>query len=107
MMSAEDENRLNRESSRVWDEFCGRVAGLATLEEASAFLAKMPPRTSPDFGFHVNFANFLLMLAAPKSATTAERDLYAQFIERVDAAGRMKRSTAAKIIAALRRPITS
>jgi hypothetical protein len=72
---------------RAWEEFRPRLAALRTYAEAQRLLARAPPPDSPGRRYYSNLATFLQVFGVPAGASHAEKELYLQFVWRLDAAG--------------------
>jgi hypothetical protein len=75
---------------RAWEEFRPRLAALRTYAEAQLLLARAPPPDSPGHQHYTNLATFLQVFGVPAGSSHAERALYLQFIQRLDADGALK-----------------
>lgn len=97
-----DEQRSIREL-QAWETFRDRVVELQTLADARALLDQPPDDAGQQY--YLNLADFLLTFAIPPTANRAERELYLRVLDRLAAAGEVKRSAAVPALAALRRSL--
>jgi len=99
---AEREHEWAQAERRVWEEFQPRLASLQTFEEAAELVLSAPPADSPGRRYYSNLGFFMQQFNVPNGANGTERHLYAQLIQRLDAAGALKPGTAPGILEALR-----
>jgi hypothetical protein len=88
---------------RVWNEFRPRLDVLQTNAEALQIVAEAPPSDSPGRRYYSNLGFFLQAFTVPMGSSDAEKALYLQFIQRLDAAGVLKPGAAQKVKEDLRR----
>ncbi len=88
---------------RVWDEFRPWLAALSSYADALKLVAEAPPPDSPGRRFFSNLGFFLQGFSTPGGSSGEERALYAQLIERLDAAGELKPGAGKQIADKLRR----
>jgi hypothetical protein len=72
---------------RAWEEFRPRLAAVRTVAEAQRLLARAPTPGSPGHRYYANLSTFLQVFGVPAGASHAEKELYLQFVWRLDAAG--------------------
>ncbi len=99
---AEREQEWAEADRRVWDQFRPREA-LASFGEAQSLANEAPPPDSPGRRYYSNLGFFLQSFAVPMGSSYAEKALYLQFIQRLDAAGALKPGTGQKVQEELRR----
>lgn len=75
---------------RVWASFRSKLDALRTLEDAWSLVAEAPRPDTPGRRYYSNLNFFLEEFRVPMNSTSDEKALYAQFIERLDAAGTLK-----------------
>jgi len=92
-----DQERADAER-RVWDAFRPRLDALQTFLEAKKLMAESPPPDAPGRRYYSNLAFFLQAFIVPMGSSYAEKALYVQFNQRLDAAGELKSGAGQKVI---------
>src|SRR4051812_9805806 len=75
---------------RVWEAFRPRLEALQTMAQAVQLMNEAPPADAPGRQYHVNLGFFLGAFTVPAGTSYAEKDLYLQFVRRLNAAGELK-----------------
>jgi hypothetical protein len=99
---AEQAYERERADRQVWNEFEPQLAALTAIDEAMMLLARAPGVDAPGRRYYSNLGFLLHQFAVPNGASARERALYAQFIQRLEAAGQLNADTAQQILQALR-----
>jgi len=86
---AERQRERDEANHRVWEQFQPKLASLQSYEDGEKLVAEAPHPDAPGRGYYSNLAFFLQNLSFPNGAGYAERVLYVQFLERMDAAGQL------------------
>jgi hypothetical protein len=87
---------------RVWDQFHPRLEASASFIEAQLLVKEAPPPDSPGRRYYSNLGFFLQAFTIPKGSSYAEKALYLQFIQRLDATGALKSGVGQKVQEELR-----
>jgi hypothetical protein len=100
---ARDRERADADR-HAWEQFHPRLAALTTYDEARLLVSETPPPDSPGRRYYSNLGFFLSgSMVPPLGSSYAEKALYLQFIQRLDAAGALKPGARQKVQEALRR----
>jgi|GEM_PF-1943216 len=75
---------------REWEIFRPKLDALQTYAEALKLVAEAPRPDAPGRRYYSNLGFFLQAFTVPMGSSHAERALYLQFIQRLDAAGSLK-----------------
>lgn len=83
-----DQERANAQR-RAWEQFSPKLDALTSLGEARSLIAEKPRLDSLDRLYYTNLELFLMsnFKMVPDGSIYAEKQLYLQFIQRLDAAG--------------------
>lgn len=87
---------------RAWEEFLPKLAALQTFVEAQLLVARGPRPDAPGRRYYSNLGFLLEGFTVPAGSNQTERELYIQFIQRLEAAGALKPGAAPGIVATLR-----
>lgn len=90
---------------REWEIFRPKLDALQSYDEAKRLVAEAPPPDTPGRRYYSNLGFFLQAFTVPMGSSHAERGLYLQFIQRLDAAGKLKPGARQQIEDALRHAI--
>jgi hypothetical protein len=87
---------------REWETFRPRLNALQSYTDAVRLVAETPPPDAPGRRYYSNLGFFLQAFTVPFGSSHAEKALYLQFIQRLDAGGELKPGAGQKIVEALR-----
>ena len=87
---------------QAWEEFVPKLAALQTIVEAQLLVARGPRPDAPGRQYYSNLGFFLAAFTVPAGSNQTERELYIQFIQRLEATGALKPSVAPGILLTLR-----
>lgn len=90
---------------RAWELFRPKLDALQTFAEAQLLAAETPPPDSLGRRYYSNLVFFLQAFIIPTGSNYAEKTLYLQFIQRLDAAGALKQGAGQRVVEELRRAI--
>jgi hypothetical protein len=82
---------------RVWDRFRARLEGLTSFPEAQLLVDEALPPDSPGRRYYSNLGFFLQDFTVPAGSSYAEKELYLQFIQRLNATGALKPGAAQRL----------
>jgi hypothetical protein len=100
---AETAQEWSDKQKLCWGAFQPKLAALKSWEDGLALVNQAPAPDTPCRQYYSNLGNFLHTFSAPAGSSYAEKELYLQLIQRIDASGRLKAGTREKIEADLRR----
>ena len=100
---AEREQERTDADRRVWDRFRPQLETLASFAGAQLLVDEAPPPDSPGRRYYSNLGFFLQAFTVPTGSSYAEKALYLQFVQRLDAAGSLKPGTGQKVQEEIRR----
>ena len=99
---AQRDHERREAERREWEIFRPKLDALQSYVEASQLVAEAPPPDAPGRGYYSNLGFFLQAFIVPMGSSYAERALYLQFIQRLDAAGSLKPGAGQQIEEVLR-----
>jgi hypothetical protein len=97
-----DQETANAER-RAWDEFCSQFALVKTMGDAHKLVAMAVAPDAPGRRFYSNFGFFLHAFTVPFGSSYEEKEMYIQFIKRLDETKILKAGSAKKIEEDLRK----
>jgi hypothetical protein len=100
---AEREQDWAEVDRRVWNQFRSRLEALTSFAEAQLLVDEAPPPDSPGRRYYSNLGFFLQAFTVPMESSYAEKALYLQFIQRLDAEGALKPGAGQRVQDELRR----
>ncbi len=104
MTKAQQGPELAEAERRVWEEFSAKLSGLHTYLDALTLVAEgAPPPDAPGRRFYANLGTFLQMFQVPVRSSQAEKELYLQLLDRLDAARQLRPGVRQQLEDALRR----
>lgn len=86
----------------AWESFATKLAAIRTFRNAITFVTVPPPPDSPERRFYLNLGHFLTGFIVPEQSSEAERLLYIGLVQRLDAAGGLKRGAGERLVAEIR-----
>jgi hypothetical protein len=106
--NADGERDRAEAERRVWEDFRAKLAAAQTYLDALTLVAEgAPPPESPGRRYYANLGTFLQLFQVPVRSSHAEKELYLEFIERLDAAGQLKPGVREQLEGALRRAMSA
>jgi hypothetical protein len=99
---AQLDHERNEAERREWDTFRPKLDALQTFADAKQLMAEAPRPDAPGRSYYSHLGFFLQAFTVPMGSSYAERTLYLQFIQRLDAAGALKPGAGQQIEQALR-----
>ncbi len=90
---------------RAWDQFAPKLDALQSYADAQNLVSEAPRPDSPGRRYYSNLGFFLQAFMIPAGSSQAEKALYLQFIQRLDAAGELKPGTGQRVQEELTRAI--
>jgi len=105
MSKNEREAACGRREREAWEGFRTRLADAAGFKEAAELAADAPPPDAPGRRFYSNLTFFLQSFIVPGGSSREERGLYLALVQRMDAAGQLRRGVGARVAAELQRSI--
>jgi hypothetical protein len=99
---AQHDHERNEAERLEWEIFRPKLDALQSYAEALKLLAEAPRPDAPGRRYYSNLGFFLQAFTVPMGSSYAERALYLQFIQRLDAAGALKPEARQQIEQALR-----
>jgi hypothetical protein len=84
-----------------------KLAASNSVEEARSLVSEAPPRDSLGRGYYTRLDFFLGDFTVPHGSSYQEKELYLQFIRRLDAKGRLPPGKGKQVQEPLRRAMTN
>ena len=90
-MTADERRQADYDAvAKQWALFRPKLEAAGTLAAAQALVAESPGEGTPGRQFYSNLGFFLQAFTIPNGSSNAERDLYLDFVRRLDAVGALK-----------------
>ena|SRR5215216_1218121 len=99
---AQRDHEYKEAERREWEIFRPKLDAIQSPVEAWQLVAEAPPPDAPGRRYYSNLGFFLQAFTVPGGSSHAERALYLQFIQRLDAAGILKPGARQQIEQSLR-----
>ncbi|MGB7922015.1 MAG: hypothetical protein WCF57_02090 [Pyrinomonadaceae bacterium] len=99
---AQRDHEWREAERREWETFRPKLDALQSYAEARQLVAEAPPPDAPGRRYYSNLGFFLQNFTVPMGSSYAERALYLQFIQRLDADGALKPGVRQQVEEALR-----
>jgi hypothetical protein len=92
---------------RAWEAFRPRLEALRTMTQAVQLMNEAPPADAPGRRYHQNLGFFLGAFTVPVATSYEEKDLYLQFVQRLNAANELRPNGGKKVVEALQRAMAA
>jgi hypothetical protein len=103
MTKTERHQKSKEDENRVWNLFRIRLEVLQNFTEAMQLVNESPSQDAPGRRYFSNLGFFLGAFSIPTGSSYAEKALYLQFIQRLNATGQLKPAGGKKVEAELQK----
>ena len=102
MTNLERDAFVNVKGQQAWQAFRSRLETAATLAEARRVAQEGPLKPAAGWGNYAHLRTFLRGFKPPRAATSAERVLYRELVQRLERSGDLESPRAWEILERIR-----